>query len=236
MSFTTKLNLNNENFFQESGETLTLSGNTYVGLIKYLNDISAAFDEFSIPNVGYLTGITNTKLNINNFITYTGTTAPNTFVNKSSLNTYTGTTAPNTFVNKSSLNTYTGETNSMLIIPTFSASGNGFDRTITVTFKKKNGSILDVQRVTAFWWTSTSSYGNPEFIVGDNPYTPSITAGYAFNSATLSALNTVYTDSTAKFSVRILTISSDTLQNFYLNVSTQGQVYSYVSTIYQYNI
>ena len=218
MSFTTKLNLNNENFFQESGETLTLSGNTYVGLIKYLNDISAAFDEFSIPNVGYLTGITNTKLNINNFITYTGTTAPNTFVNKSSLNTYTG------------------ETNSMLIIPTFSASGNGFDRTITVTFKKKNGSILDVQRVTAFWWTSTSSYGNPEFIVGDNPYTPSITAGYAFNSATLSALNTVYTDSTAKFSVRILTISSDTLQNFYLNVSTQGQVYSYVSTIYQYNI
>lgn len=69
---------------EPAGITLSYSG-TSVSLdsnagLEYDGNYRSNFNEYSLPDVGYLTGITSTKLNTSDFNTYSGTTAPNTFL------------------------------------------------------------------------------------------------------------------------------------------------------------
>jgi len=69
---------------EPAGITLSYSG-TSVSLdsnagLEYDGNYRSNFNEFSLPDVGYLTGITSTKLNISDFDTYTGVTAPSTYL------------------------------------------------------------------------------------------------------------------------------------------------------------
>lgn len=67
MGITSKIQLSDNKFFQESGTTLSLSGITNVRYLNYLSDVSNTYDSLSIPNVGFVTGLTNTieaKLNV----------------------------------------------------------------------------------------------------------------------------------------------------------------------------
>jgi hypothetical protein len=51
------------------------------GGLEYGGNYRDDFSEYSLPDVGYLTGITSQKLNASAYCQYTGVTAPNTFLN-----------------------------------------------------------------------------------------------------------------------------------------------------------
>jgi len=59
--------------------------------------------------IAYLTDL-DTKLDVNVFDNYTGTTAPATFLSKTEFNTYTGTTLPANYYNKTQIDTYSAST------------------------------------------------------------------------------------------------------------------------------
>jgi hypothetical protein len=59
MAFSTKRPLNDSKYIQESGQTLTLSGDTFFGYAEYLTDNSAEYVARSVPDVGYVTGLTS---------------------------------------------------------------------------------------------------------------------------------------------------------------------------------
>jgi len=92
MTFKTKKILNNNNFEQNIGDLLILSGDTYIssnGSLRYLTSPTITGNT-QIPDVNYVTGLTsqiNQKIN-----SYTGTTVPNTYYNKLQINSYTGKT------------------------------------------------------------------------------------------------------------------------------------------------
>ena len=59
MSFKTKLDLNNNKFQQQSGETLTLSGNTEFANVIYQSDVaSSSSNPRTLADLGYVTGKT----------------------------------------------------------------------------------------------------------------------------------------------------------------------------------
>ena len=63
MGFESKILLDNTKVHQLSGNTLTLSGNTYVKNLQYLSNNSSNYNIRSVPDVGFVTGNTNSLLN-----------------------------------------------------------------------------------------------------------------------------------------------------------------------------
>jgi hypothetical protein len=59
----TKINIQDEKVFQLTGDTLTLSGSTFVKNIEYISDNNLNFNERSLTDVNYVTGKTNSLLN-----------------------------------------------------------------------------------------------------------------------------------------------------------------------------
>jgi hypothetical protein len=61
MAFNTKINLIDAKVYQNSGQTLTLSGNTFIaasGRLKYSTDQHNTYTSLSVPDVAYVTGCT----------------------------------------------------------------------------------------------------------------------------------------------------------------------------------
>jgi len=67
----TKINIQDDKVYQLTGDTLTLSGNTYISNINYLKDNSLNYNKRSLPDVNYLTGKTTNLLNKINIISGT---------------------------------------------------------------------------------------------------------------------------------------------------------------------
>jgi hypothetical protein len=52
--FTTKIALNNSKYYQLTGDTLSLSGTTFIGKVLYIKDVSSTYNDRSIIDKGYL--------------------------------------------------------------------------------------------------------------------------------------------------------------------------------------
>ena len=63
MSNETKILLDNSKVHQLTGNTLTLSGNTFVKNLQYLSDNSLNYNIRSVPDVKFVTGSTSSLLN-----------------------------------------------------------------------------------------------------------------------------------------------------------------------------
>jgi len=63
MGFESKILLDNTKVHQFSGNTLTLSGNTFVHNLQYLTDNSSNYNKLSVPDVNFITGNTSNLLN-----------------------------------------------------------------------------------------------------------------------------------------------------------------------------
>jgi hypothetical protein len=67
----TKINIQNEKVYQLSGDTLTLSGSTFVKNIEYISDNNLNYNEKSLTDANYVTGKTNSLLNKINILSGT---------------------------------------------------------------------------------------------------------------------------------------------------------------------
>jgi len=94
MALTSEIHLNDEKTFQFVGDILTLSGTTYVGNLSYLSNNSSQYNQRSIVDMSYVTGLTSTLLSRSTFNTYSGATNTtiNNKLNITTFNAYTGTT------------------------------------------------------------------------------------------------------------------------------------------------
>lgn len=116
--FKSKINLSDNKVFQSTGDTLTLSGSTFVKNLKYITNNSQNYTNLSVANAGYVTGQTNNRLLISEFNIYTGNTNTilNSKVNNSLFNSFTGTNQTNLFnkLDKTLFISYTGDTNNKI--------------------------------------------------------------------------------------------------------------------------
>ena len=114
MALTTKLNLINAKFCQDTGGVLDLSGTTNIGEAKYLTDKSGDYTARSIVDAEYVTGLTNNidtelqsqidylsgetdlRLLISDFDSYTGDTQTTLSGLRSDIDTVSGQTDTNT--------------------------------------------------------------------------------------------------------------------------------------------
>lgn len=118
-----------------------------------------------------------------------------------------------------------------VVYPYLTAGGTDAVRTITIKCRKFDGNDSVNNRMVVHWWTSTSSYGTPSFLVGDTGYTPSLTAGVSLTSISLTALNTSLTDSNETITVQISSANDNTPQTFYFHAEVQGIIYQISSTV-----
>jgi len=238
-------------YYKESGGEIVLNDSATIK--SYLegtepppgpNDIVeqnefTGYTESTDNNINYISGVTNTKLAITDFNTFSGTTLPTNYYNKTQINTYTGvtltnintrllktsfdtfsgTTLPTNYYNKTQINTYTGVTNTLIGTKINKVTG----ATSNLAIFSADGNVVD-SHVTIAQLTGGTGY----YVYGENE-----TAGSTASATPVLYLTTGATLVSGTFSIDYIAVLGNSVKikpayvQFYMDGSPLSAVYSF---------
>lgn len=130
-----------------------------------------------------------------------------------------------------------------IVYPEITVGGNDTTRTWTInindfadTISSRIGASSGVDgsntRGLVCWWVSTSEFGDPVSIAGEEDITFSVTTGNNLDTISETSRNYAITDTSGVLVIQATTINDEEPVNVYLHVEIDGIVYSSVGTLY----